>query len=73
MKYHELPTWAQKEVKETYKKWALQNVNESRKEGADVKDYTEEELDEYVMSILTDKDDFAIEYDDDGENPVVVF
>lgn len=73
MKYNELPKWAKDKAKQTYKKWALQNVEEAIEAGEDVKDYTEEELEEYVMSILTDKDDFEIEYDDNGENPDVVF
>lgn len=73
MKYCQLPKWAQKEAKETYKKWVLQNIKEAREAGEDVKDCTERELEEVIMSILTDKDDFEIETDDEGGNPKLIF
>lgn len=73
MRYNELPKWAQEKAKETYKKWALQNIKEAREAGENVSDYADEELEEYVMSSLNDKDDFEIEYDEDGQNPVLGF
>lgn len=65
MKYVELPNWAKAEAYETVERWYLEHLEEAREAGEDVKDYTEEELNDCVMIYLMDIDSFVIEYDED--------
>ena len=68
MEYNELPNWAKKEAKQTVKKWLLEDIEERRMYGDDVKDYTENQLEMLAMDILNDLNCFEIEYDDYGRN-----
>lgn len=72
MKYSELPKWAQKQAKEWTKKQYLQIDEEARQAGEDVPYYTESELEAVAMEYLNDKDDFIIEYDEEGK-PELIF
>ena len=72
MKYSELPKWAQKQVKEWTKEQYLQIDEEARQAGEDVPYYTESELEVVAMEYLNDKDDFIIEYDEEGK-PELIF
>ena len=73
MKYNELPKWAQKQVKRWVKEQYLQNDKELRELGEDVPYYTEKELEAVVMEYLNDRDDFAIEYDEEIDTETVVY
>jgi len=73
MKYNELPKWAQKQVKQWVKDQFLKNDEEARKSGEDVPFYTEEELEAVAMEYLNDRDDFAIEYDEETDAETVVY
>ena len=72
MKYNELPNWAQEQVKKWTKEQFLQNDEEARQSGEQVPYYTDSELEKVTMEYLNDKDDFIIEYDEDG-NPELIF
>ena len=73
MRYNELPKWAQKQVKQWVKDQFLQTDEEARKSGEDVPYYTDEELEAVVMGYLNDRDDFAIEYDEETDTETVVY
>lgn len=72
MKYNELPKWAQEQVKKWTKEQFLQNDEEARQSGEQIPYYTDSELEKITMEYLNDKDDFIIEYDEDG-NPELIF
>lgn len=61
MKYNELPKQAQKEVKELVTHWFIENG-----EG----EYGRSHL-QYCVKEYISEQDFRIEYDEWGENPVV--
>lgn len=73
MRYNELPKWAQKQVKQWVKDQFLQNDEEARKPGEDVPYYVDEELEAVAMEYLNDRDDFAIEYDEETDTETVVY
>lgn len=73
MKYSELPKWAQKQAKEWTKEQFLKIDEEARQAGEDVPYYTESELEAVAMEYLNDKHDFVIEYDENGENPILSY
>lgn len=73
MRYNELPEWAQKQVKKWVKDQFLQNDEEARKYGEDVPYYTDEELEAIAMEYLHDRDNFAIEYDEETDTETVVY
>lgn len=61
MKYQELPLWAKKEVKQTVRKWYIENGEAQ---------YGKLHLAMCVLEYIYEKD-FRIEYDEYGKNPVV--
>lgn len=63
MRYNELPKWAQKQVKQWVKEQYLK----------DVPYHTDEELEAIAMEYLNDRDDFAIEYDEETDTEIVVY
>ena len=63
MRYNELPKWAQKQVKQWIKEQYLK----------DVPYHTDEELEAVAMGYLNDRDDFAIEYDEETDTETVVY
>lgn len=73
MRFNELPKWAQKQVKQWEKEQYLQVDEEARKSGEDVPYYTDEELEAVAMESLNDRDDFAIEYDEETDTKTVVY
>ena len=73
MKYNELPKWAQKQVKQWVKDQYLKTDEEARQSGEDVPYYTDEELEAVAMEYLNDRDDFAIEYDEETDTETVVY
>ena len=46
---------------------------EARKSGEDVPYYTDEELETVAMEYLNDRDDFAIEYDEETDTETVIY
>ena len=63
MRYNELPKWAQKQVTQWIKEQYLK----------DVPYHTDEELEAVAMEYLNDRDDFAIEYDEETDTEIVVY
>ena len=63
MRYNELPKWAQKQVTQWIKEQYLK----------DVPYHTDEELEAVAMGYLNDRDDFAIEYDEETDTETVVY
>lgn len=73
MKYNELPKWTQKQVKRWVKEKYLEIDEEARESGEYVPYYTEKELEAVVMEYLNDRDDFAIEHDEETDTETVVY
>ena len=73
MRYNELPKWAQKQVKQCVKEQYLQNDEELRQAGEYVPYYADEELEAVVMEYINDRDDFAIEYDEETDTETVLY
>ena len=61
MKYQELPLWAKNEVKQTVTKWYIENGEAQ---------HGKLHLATCVLEYIYEQD-FRIEYDEYGENPVV--
>lgn len=73
MRYNELPKWAQKQVKQWVKEQYLQIDQEARQAGENVPYYTDEELECVAMEYINDRDDFAIEYDEETDTETVAY
>ena len=73
MRYNELPKWAQKQVTQWIKEQYLKIDEEVRQSSEDVPYRTDEELEAVAMEYLNDRDDFAIEYDEETDTETVVY
>ena len=66
MKYQDLPAWAQEEVRNTVKRWHMRWFIANGEE-----QYSEAHLEACVNEYIEGCDTFRVEYDEEGENPVV--
>ena len=73
MRYNELPPRAQKQVTQWIKEQYLKIDEEVRRSSEDVSYHTDEELEAVAIEYLNDRDDFAIEYDEETDTETVVY